>query len=66
MPVLMAAILVIFIFAGDLIWRYLHPDILTAWGMESLVYMGLICALTPLVAVIGWYGATLSFPVEEE
>ena len=49
-----------------LIWRYLHPDILTAWGTESLVYMGLICALTPLVVAIGWFGATLSFPLEEE
>lgn len=49
-----------------LIWRYHNPDILISWGPASLVYFGLILALTPLVIAIGWYGATLSFPLEEE
>jgi predicted heme/steroid binding protein/uncharacterized membrane protein len=49
-----------------LIWRYRHPDILAAWGTGSLVYLGLILALTPLVVALGWFGATLSFPLEEE
>jgi len=49
-----------------LIWRYHNPDILISWGPASLVYFGLILALTPLVIAIGWYGATLSFPLEDE
>ncbi len=49
-----------------LIWRYLHPGILISWTGASLVYFGLILILTPLVVAIGWFGATLSFPLEEE
>jgi len=49
-----------------LVWRYRHPDILTSWGPAGLVYVALILALTPLVIAIGWFGATLSFPLEEE
>jgi len=55
-----------FIGLTALIWRYRRPDILAAWGTESLIYLGLILALTPLVVAIGWFGATLSFPLEEE
>lgn len=49
-----------------LIWRYLNPDILISWEPGGLVYFVLILSLTPLVIAIGWYGATLSFPLEEE
>jgi predicted heme/steroid binding protein/uncharacterized membrane protein len=48
-----------------LTWRYFNPDILVSWGGASKVYLGLILSLPPLVAAIGWYGATLSFPLEE-
>lgn len=49
-----------------LIWRYRNPDILVSWGPMSLAYLGFTLALMPLVMAIGWYGATLSFPLEEE
>lgn len=49
-----------------LVWRYYNPDILSSWGPASLVYFGLILVLTLLVIAIGWFGATLSFPLEEE
>jgi predicted heme/steroid binding protein/uncharacterized membrane protein len=50
---------------GLLLWRFLHPDILLYWRSLSLLYFILIVSLTPLVAVVGWYGATLSFPLTE-
>jgi predicted heme/steroid binding protein/uncharacterized membrane protein len=58
--------LLFFIALIALIWRYRNPDILASWGTGSLVYFGLIFTLTPLVVAIGWFGATLSFPLEEE
>jgi predicted heme/steroid binding protein/uncharacterized membrane protein len=49
-----------------LTWRSFTPDILIFWRPASLIYLGLILALTPLVGAIGWYGGTLSFPIEEQ
>ena len=52
---------------GAFVWRFLNPEILAQllyW--TGKVYLGLICALAPLVSLIGWYGATLTFPVHEE
>jgi len=51
---------------GAFIWRFLDPPILAQlphW--TDKVYLGLICALAPLVSLIGWYGATLTFPLRE-
>jgi predicted heme/steroid binding protein/uncharacterized membrane protein len=48
-----------------LIWRYFQPDILISWQPLSLAYCGLIVSFTPLVSAIGWYGASLSFPLEK-
>jgi predicted heme/steroid binding protein/uncharacterized membrane protein len=49
------------------VWRYLHPEILAEFpGWPSLVYLGLLCALMPLVGAIGAYGAELTFPVNHE
>jgi predicted heme/steroid binding protein/uncharacterized membrane protein len=53
--------------AGALVWRYQNPEILAQFpGGSSLVYLGLLCALIPLVAAIGAYGAELTFPVNRE
>ena len=52
---------------GAFIWRWLNPEILALlphW--PGKVYLGLICVLAPLVSLIGWYGATLTFPLHEE
>ncbi|MGA9756083.1 MAG: DUF2231 domain-containing protein [Desulfobaccales bacterium] len=50
-----------------LVWRYLDPGILARLGeAPSLAYLALICALPPLVGVIGAYGAELTFPVHRE
>jgi predicted heme/steroid binding protein/uncharacterized membrane protein len=36
---------------------------LTGWG---IVYLTLLLALIPVVTVIGWYGASLTFPLERK
>jgi predicted heme/steroid binding protein/uncharacterized membrane protein len=51
--------------AAALIWRHLDPGILVYWRKLSLLYLGLILSLAPLVAAIGWYGSLLSFPPEK-
>ena len=49
------------------VWRYHNPDILAQFPAgPSLVYLALVCALFPLVAVIGACGAELTFPVNHE
>ncbi len=49
-----------------LFWRELSPDILTRFRGASLIYILLILSLCPMVSVIGWYGAKLTFPIEKE
>lgn len=52
---------------GALVWRWLQPEVLAGAGQgPGMVYLALICALTPLVSVVGWYGGTLTFPRPEE
>jgi predicted heme/steroid binding protein/uncharacterized membrane protein len=48
-----------------LIWRYLDPDILVFWKPVSYLYLGCLLALTPLVMAIGWFGGSLSFPLDD-
>ena len=47
-------------------WRVAVPDILHSFTALSAIYVLLILALAPLVIVIGWYGAHLTFPVEAD
>jgi predicted heme/steroid binding protein/uncharacterized membrane protein len=53
--------------AGAFAWRWLQPGILAEPGhWPGIVYLALICSLTPLVSIVGWYGGTLTFPLHEE
>jgi predicted heme/steroid binding protein/uncharacterized membrane protein len=47
-------------------WRIAAPDILTAFRSESYVYLLGCFLITPLVIVVGWFGANLTFPIEGE
>jgi hypothetical protein len=47
-------------------WRVADPAVLNVLGLRSVSYFLLILSLTPLVGIIGWYGAQLTFPVEKE
>lgn len=47
------------------IWRIASPEVLLSFGGGSLGYLILIFSLPVLVSIIGWYGAKMTFPVEE-
>lgn len=59
-PVLFACALAAFI------WHLLQPAIMDNLGGVNIIYLGLIVLLFPLVTIIGWYGAQITFPVHEE
>lgn len=47
-------------------WRLAQPDILEVFSVQSAVYFILVMSFTPLVIVVGWFGAQMTFPVERE
>jgi predicted heme/steroid binding protein/uncharacterized membrane protein len=47
------------------IWRLLSPDVLLSFTGPGSIYFVLILSLIPVVSVIGWYGAKLTFPIEK-
>ena len=47
------------------VWRILQPNILDAVTATSVIYFLLVLALIPMITVIGWYGASMTFPVEK-
>jgi predicted heme/steroid binding protein/uncharacterized membrane protein len=47
-------------------WRMYVPEIMRPIAGGSIVYLLLIFSLVPVVTVIGWFGATLTFPVEKK
>ncbi len=59
-PVLFAAV------AAAFIWRLQVPEILDHIGAEGFFYLLLVLGLFPLTAFIGWFGATLTFPIHDE
>jgi predicted heme/steroid binding protein/uncharacterized membrane protein len=48
------------------LWRIAVPDILGVFSPSSVIYSLLIFSLLPLVTVLGWFGANLTFPVERD
>jgi hypothetical protein len=49
-----------------LVWRILVPDVLESIRGASLIYLLLVFSLVPMVTVVGWFGASMTFPVEKE
>jgi len=47
------------------IWRIRTPGILHSVNAASIVYFLLVLSLLPMITVIGWYGASMTFPVEK-
>ena len=61
-----ASIVLFLVSLAAFTWRMQAPDILDSFGVESFVYFLLVLSLTPLVTIIGWHGAMLTFPIERE
>jgi len=47
------------------IWRLLAPEVILAINGVGYIYLLLVLSLFPLVTVIGWFGAQLTFPTED-
>ena len=61
----MAASLVLLVFAtAAYLVRAAVPGILHPFGAASMLYLLLLLPIVPLVGVIGWNGAKLTFPTE--
>jgi hypothetical protein len=48
------------------VWRFRVPDILDSLSGAGLLYILLVLSLSAMVTVIGWNGASMTFPVEKE
>jgi len=48
------------------IWRLRVPDILDSLSGAGLLYILLVLSLSVMVTVVGWNGASMTFPVERE
>jgi predicted heme/steroid binding protein/uncharacterized membrane protein len=62
-PLTLAMLLTSF---GLFVWRLSVPDILDALSGAGLLYILLVLSLSAMVTVIGWYGASMTFPVAKE
>lgn len=59
------SVLMLLVASLALIWRLLVPDILHTIIGTDYLYLLLVLSLFPLVTIIGWFGAALTFPTEE-
>jgi uncharacterized membrane protein len=48
------------------LWRLADPDLLATPSGGAVVFVLLVCALAPLAGLIGWFGATLTFPIAKK
>ena len=48
------------------VWRLLAPDILDSLGFASAIYFMLVLSLFILVTINGWFGASMTFPIEKD
>jgi predicted heme/steroid binding protein/uncharacterized membrane protein len=48
------------------IWRLNSPEILDSLSGAGLLYIFLVLSLAGMVTVIGWNGASMTFPIEKE
>jgi predicted heme/steroid binding protein/uncharacterized membrane protein len=61
-----ASILTLALAITAFIWRWQVPDVLVHLQGINILYLLCSLSLIPLIAVIGWYGATLTFPIEQK
>jgi predicted heme/steroid binding protein/uncharacterized membrane protein len=48
------------------IWRINDPHVLDRLNGGGIIYLILVLSFFPLTAVIGWYGSSMTFPIEKE
>lgn len=55
----------LFLAAVILYWRIINPDIMLTSGIQRVIYLAVTLAFVPLITVIGWLGAGLTFPIKK-
>jgi predicted heme/steroid binding protein/uncharacterized membrane protein len=58
------SILLMAVSISTFIWRIWDPGILISFTGRDIFYFLLILSLVPIVTVIGWFGAKMTFPLE--
>ena len=48
------------------LWRLNDPGVMFSLKGINLLYLLLSLALVPMVSILGWYGATMTFPLEKD
>ena len=48
------------------IWRLNDPFVMENLSGINILYLVLVLSFFPMVSVLGWFGATMTFPVEKE
>ena len=46
------------------VWRISDPNVLDSIQGASILYLLLVLAMIPMITVIGWFGASMTFPIE--
>jgi predicted heme/steroid binding protein/uncharacterized membrane protein len=60
------SLLMLAVSLAALMWRAAAPEVLTRFRTAGFIYLFLIFSLWPMVLVIGWHGASLTFPIEKD
>jgi hypothetical protein len=47
-------------------WRLNDPEVMDGVQSSNLLYLVLVLALAPMVSIVGWFGATMTFPIEKK
>ncbi len=45
-------------------WRLANPNVLNELQGVNRLYPIIVMSLVPIVSILGWYGATMTFPLE--
>jgi uncharacterized membrane protein len=48
------------------VWRISDPHVLDTIQASNILYLILVLSFIPLVSIIGWFGATMTFPLEKK
>jgi len=48
------------------VWRFIDPTVLTRPDGADIVYVVLVLTFIPIISVVGWFGATMTFTLEKE
>jgi Predicted membrane protein (DUF2231) len=54
-------VLIVLVLAAFL-WKMIQPTIMVEPGGARLLYLLLTMAMVPVVTVVGWFGAKMTFP----